>query len=156
MPDNKSITDPVAEIAERALKKTNILTIKGWSGSDQRYLFVAPYDCRIDQVSLLSDTAVQTHDDNYYILQVRNLTQSEALLSTPQRTRPSDAGAIKADEVFDLSPDQNQVIHDGDVLELEVTKVGAAPTLLNAEIIAVVESESRIVSASDTAMAALT
>ena len=139
MPDNKSITDPVAEIAERALKKTSILTIEGWSASDQRYLFVAPYDCRIDQVSLLSDTAVQQHDANYYAFQVRNKTQSEALLSIPRRTRPSDDGAIKGDEVFDLSPDQNQVIHDGDVLELEVTKVGAAPTLLNAEIIAVVE-----------------
>ena len=139
MPDNKSITDPVAEIAERALKKTSITLIDGWNASDQRYLFVAPYDCRIDQVSLLSDTAVQAHDDNYYSFQVRNKTQSEALLSTPVRTRTSDAGAIKGDVVFDLSPDQNQVISDGDVLELEVTKVGAPPDLMEAEIIAVVE-----------------
>ena len=139
MPDNKSITDPVAEIAERALKKTSILTIEGWSGSDQRYLFVAPYDCRIDQVSILSDTAVQQHDNNYYSFQVRNKTRSEALLSIPLRTRPSDAGAIKGDEVVDLSPDQNQVISDGDVLELEVTKAGTPPDLSEAEIIAVVE-----------------
>ena len=139
MPDNKSITDPVAEIAERALKKTSILTLKGWNATDQRYLFVAPYDCNIDQVSLLSDTAVQAHDDNYYTFQVRNKTQSEGLLSTPVRTRTSDAGALKGDEVFDLSPDQNQVINDGDVLELEVTKTGAPPDLTEAEIIAVVE-----------------
>lgn len=139
MPDNKSITDPVAEIAERALKKTSITLVSGWSGTDQRYLFVAPYDCMIDQVSLLSDTAVQAHDDNYYVFQVRNMTQSEALLSIPVRTRTSGAGAIRGDEVFDLSPNQNQVISDGDVLELQVTKVGAPADLSDAEIIAVVE-----------------
>ena len=139
MPNNKSITDPVAEIAERALKKTNITLIDGWDSSDQRYLFVAPYDCMIDQVSLLSDTAVQAHDDNYYAFQVRNMTQSEALISVPVRTRSSDAGAIKGDTVFDLSPDQNRVISDGDVLELQVTKVGAPADLMDAEIIAVVE-----------------
>ena len=139
MPDNKSITDPVAEIAERALKKTSITQIKGWSGSDQRYLFVAPYDCMIDQVSLVSDTAVQAHDDNYYTFQVRNMTQSKTLRSVPLRTRPSDAGAIMADEVFDLSPDRNRVINDGDVLELQVAKAGSAPSLSTAEIIAVVE-----------------
>lgn len=139
MPDNKSITDPVAEIAERALKKTSILPLDGWDNSDQLYLFVAPYDCRIDQVSLLSNTAVQTSDTNYYAFQVRNLTQSEALLATPVRTRTSDAGAIKSDEVFDLSPDQNQVINDGDVLELQVIITGSPADLSEAEIIAVVE-----------------
>ncbi len=139
MPDNKSITDPVAEIAERALKKTSILRINGWDNTDQRYLFVAPYDCRIDQVSLVTDTAVQTSDTNYYAFQVRNLTQSVSLLSTTVRTRPGDAGAIKSDEVFDLSPDQNQVINDGDVLELMVIMTGSPADLSDAEIIAVVE-----------------
>lgn len=139
MPNNKSITDPVAEIAERALKKTSITQINGWDKSEQRYLFVAPYDCMIDQVSLLSDTAVQAHDDNYYAFQVRNMTQSEALISVPVRTRTLDAGAIKGDTVFDLSPDRNRVISDGDVLELQVTKVGEPANLLIAEILAVVE-----------------
>ena len=139
MPDNKSIADPIAEIAERALKKTSIVHIDGWSGVDQRYLFVAPYDCRIDQVSLVSDTAVQASDSNYYALQVRNLTQSESLLSSPLRTRTSNAGAITEDEVFDLSPDQNQVVDDGDVLELQVSKTGSPANLSAAEIIAVVE-----------------
>ncbi len=139
MPDNKSITDPVAEIAERALKKTSIILIEGWDNTDQRYLFVAPYDCRIDQVSLLTDTAVQTSDTHYYTFQVRNLTQSLSLLATPVRTRTEDAGAIKSDEVFDLSPDQNQVINDGDVLELMVIKTGTPADLSEAEIIAVVE-----------------
>ncbi len=139
MPDNKSITDPVAEIAERALKKTSILLIDGWDSTDQRYLFVAPYDCRIDQVSLLTNTAVQTSDTNYYAFQVRNMTQSVSLLETPVRTRTVDEGAIRADEVFDLSPDQHQVINDGDVLELQVVKTGTPADLSDAEIIAIVE-----------------
>ena len=139
MPDNKSISDPIAEIAERALKKTSIVHIDGWNGTDQRYLFVAPYDCRIDQVSLLSDTAVQASDISYYTFQVRNLTQSESLMSTPRRTRTVDVGAISEDEVVDLSPDQNQVLNDGDVLELNVVKTGSPANLSAAEIIAVVE-----------------
>ena len=139
MPDNKLISDPTAEVAERALKKTSIVTMNGWDDSSQRYLFVAPYDCKIDQVSLLSNTAVQASDDNYYILQVRNLTRSEGLLSTPRRTRAVDDGPIKADVVFDLSPDQNQVVNDGDVLELHVSKTGAPVDLSEADIIAVVE-----------------
>ena len=139
MPDNKSIADPTAEIAERALKKTSIVNLDGLSGPEQRYLFVAPYDCRIDQVSLLSDTAVQASDINYYSLQIRNLTQSESLLSSQRRTRTSDDGAITGDEVFELSPDQNQVLNDGDVLELLITEAGSPADLTDAELVAVVE-----------------
>ena len=139
MPDNKSIADPTAEIAERALKKTSIVNLDSLSGPEQRYLFVAPYDCRIDEVSLLSDTAVQANDSNYYSIQVRNLTRSESLLSSPRRTRTSEVGAIDEDEVLDLSPDQNQVVNDGDVLELQVSRTGTPANLSAAEIIAVVE-----------------
>ena len=87
MPDNKSIADPTAEIAERALKKTSIVNLDGLSGPEQRYLFVAPYDCRIDEVSLLSDTAVQANDSNYYSIQVRNLTP----VGGPAVIAPQDA-----------------------------------------------------------------
>ncbi len=139
MADNKSISDPIAEIAERALKKTSIVHLDGWNGTDQRYLFVAPYDCRIDQVSLLSDTAVQASDTNYYSLQIRNLTQSESLLSSPRRTRTSGGEAITGDEVFELSPDQNRVLDDGDVLELQITEAGSPVDLTDAELVAVVE-----------------
>ncbi len=139
MADNKSTADPIAEIAERALKKTSIVHLDGWNSNDRRYLFVAPYDCRIDQVSLLSDTAVQASDINYYSLQIRNLTQSESLLSSQRRTRTSDDGAITGDEVFELSPDQNQVLNDGDVLELLITEAGSPADLTDAELVAVVE-----------------
>ena len=139
MADNKTTTDPVAEIAERALKKTSVATLGGWDGTDQRYMFVAPYDCRIDQVCLVSDTAVAANDTNYYSFQVQNLTQSEALLSSAQTTQATGGTAITADTPYAVTPDQNQVISDGDVLELQVTETGVATDLTGAEIIAVVE-----------------
>ena len=74
MPDNITTSDPVAEVAERALKKTSVITLDGWSATEQRYLFVAPYDCTIDQVWLVSDTTHAAHDTNYYSFQVQNLT----------------------------------------------------------------------------------
>ncbi len=139
MPDNKTVTDPVAEIAERALKKTSVLSLVGWDGSDQRYVFVAPYDCQIDQVQIVSDTAVAANDTNYYAFQVQNLTQAEALLASAQTTQSTGGTAITADAAYTLDPDQNQVIDDGDVIELQITETGVATDLTGAEILVVVE-----------------
>jgi len=116
-----------------------VVTLDGWDATDQRYLFVAPYDCRIDQVYLVSDTAVAANDTNYYSFQVQNLTQSEALLSSAQTTQATGGTAITADTPYAVAPDQNHVISDGDVLELQVTETGTATDLTGAEIIAVVE-----------------
>ena len=139
MPDNKMITDPVAEIAERALKKTSVLNIAGWDGSDQWYVFVAPYDCNIDQVQVVSDTAVAASDTNYYALQVQNLTQSEVLLSAAKTTESTGGTAITADIPYALDPDQNTVADDGDVIELQITETGVATDLTSAEILVVIE-----------------
>lgn len=139
MADNKTTTDPLAEIAERALKKTSVVQLTGWNATDQRYLFVAPYDCKIDQVSLVSDTAVAANDTNYYSFQVQNLTAAKALLSSAKTTQATGGTAITGDAPYDLSPSQNQVISDGDVLELQITETGTATDLTSAEIVAVVE-----------------
>ncbi len=139
MSDNKTITDPVAEIAERALKKTSVLNLAGWDGSDQRYVFVAPYDCNIDQVQVVSDTAVAASDTNYYALQVQNLTQAEALLSAEKTTESTGGTAVTADTPYALNPDQNTVVDDGDVIELQITETGVATDLTSAEILVVVE-----------------
>ena len=133
MPDNKTITDPVAEIAERALRKTSVLNLAGWDGSDQRYVFVAPYDCNIDQVQIVSDTGVAASDTNYYAFQVQNLTQAEALLASAKTTEST------ADVAYTLDPDQNAVVDDGDVIDLQVTETGVATDLTSAEILVVVE-----------------
>ena len=139
MPDNIPTSDPVAEVAERALKKTSVITLDGWADTDQRYLFVAPYDCTIDQVWLVSDTTHAAHDTNYYSFQVQNLTAAAALLSSAQTTRITGGTAITADAPYALNPDQNATISDGDVLELQITGAGTPVTLANAEIVGVVE-----------------
>ncbi len=139
MPDNKTVADPVAEIAERALKKTCVVNLAGWSGTTQRYVFVAPYDCNIDQVSVVSDIAVAASDTNYYSFQVQNLTQAESLLASAKTTKTTGGTAITTDAVYELGPDQNTVIDDGDVIELQVTETGVATDLTSAEILVVVE-----------------
>jgi hypothetical protein len=139
MPDNKTVADPVAEIAERALKKTGVVNLAGWDGTTQRYVFVAPYDCNIDQVSVVSDVAVAASDTNYYSFQVQNLTQAESLLASAKTTKTTGGTAITADAVYELGPDQNTVIDDGDVIELQVTETGVATDLTSAEILVVVE-----------------
>ncbi len=139
MPDNKTVSDPVAEIAERALKKTCVVNVAGWDGSTQRYVFVAPYDCKIDQVSVVSDTAVGADDTNYYSFQVQNLTQAESLLASAKTTKATGGTAITADAAYGLEPDQNTVINDGDVIELQVTESGIAVDLTPSEVLVVVE-----------------
>ena len=139
MPDNKTVSDPVAEIAERALKKTSVTNVVGWNATDQRYIFVAPYDCKVDQVSVVSDTAVAASDTNYYSFQVQNLTQAESLLASAVTTKATGGTAITADVVYELGPDQNAVIDDGDVIELQVTETGTATDLTAAELLVVVE-----------------
>ncbi len=139
MSDNKTITDPTAEIAERALRKTSIVYSPGWDGTIQRYIFVAPYDCSIDQIQIVSDTTVVADDINYYTFQIQNLTRAEALLASAKTTSATGGTAITADAVYPLDPDQNTVIGDGDVIELQVTESGVATDLTGAEILVVVE-----------------
>jgi hypothetical protein len=139
LPDNKTFADPVAEIAERALKKTSVVNVYGWDGSLDRYVFVAPYDCKIDQVSIVSDIGVTASDTNYYSFQVQNLTQSESLLASQKTTQSTGGTAITADSPYELNPDQNQVVSDGDLLELQVVETGIAEDLTAAEVLVVVE-----------------
>ena len=133
------ITDPVAEIAERALKKTSVVNLVDWDGTAQRYVFVAPYDCKIDQVQIVSDTGIAASDTNYYAFQVQNLTQAEALLASSKSTEATGGFAVTADIPYTLDPDQNTVVSDGDVIELQVTETGVATDLTTAEVLVVVE-----------------
>ncbi len=139
MPDNITTSDPIAEVAERALKKTSVITLSGWSATDERYLFVAPYDCTIDQVWLVSDIAVAANDTSYYSFQVQNLTAAAALLSSAQTTQATGGTAITGDTPYAVNPNQNATILNGAVLELQITGTGTPTTLATAEIVGVVE-----------------
>ena len=139
MADNKTVKDPVAEMATRALKKTNVIKVTGWDQTKQRFIFVAPYDCRIDDVQVVSDAGVTANDTNYYSFQVQNLTANLALLSSAKTTKVTGGTAITGDTPYSLAPNQNQVVSDGAVLELQVTEAGTATDLTAAEIVVVVE-----------------
>jgi hypothetical protein len=139
MADNRTVADPTAEIAERALRKSSIVGIEGWDGDANRYVFVAPYDCHIDGVRLLSTDGVAASDTNYYAFQVRNLGAGNDLLSSAQTTQATGGQAIAADEPYGIGPDQNRVISRGDVLELQVTETGAATDLSLSQLLVVVE-----------------
>ncbi len=139
MADNVTVKDPVAAVAERALKKINLTKVTGWNANKNVYVFVAPYDCRIDQVSLTSDIAVAANDTNYYSFQVQNVTKSLSLLSAVKTTRVTGGQAITANAPYDLSPNQNLVVSDGDVLQLQVTETGVATDLTTGEVVATVE-----------------
>ncbi len=139
MPDNVTVKDPVATVAERALKKTNLTKVTGWNANKNVYAFVAPYDCKVDQVSLVSDVAVGASDTNYYSFQVQNVTRSLALLSAAKTTRVTGGTAIAQNVPYDLAPNQNQVVSDGDVLQVQVTETGAATDLTAAEVVVNVE-----------------
>ena len=118
-------------------RATSMVRIGGISGSDDRYLFVAPAASYIRQVSLVSDTATSSSDgtDNY-TFQVANLTQTNNLLASAKSTNGAE---IAADTVYDLDPDQNQQVAANDVLELQITKNNAPTDLSSAEISAVIE-----------------
>ncbi|NQW16761.1 MAG: hypothetical protein HQ478_04670 [Chloroflexi bacterium] len=139
MPDNITTADPVATIAERALSKTAIVQLTGWSTTTNRYLFVAPYDCNIQAVSIVSDTAVAASDTNYYSHQIQNLTQAEALLSAAQTTKITGGAAIAVDAPYAITPDQNSIVSNGDVIELQVTATGTPTDISAAQLVAVVE-----------------
>ncbi len=139
MPDNKTVKDPTGEVAERALKKTNVIKLTGWNANKNVWVFVAPYDCKIDEVSLVSDTTVAANDTNYYSFQVQNVTRSQALLSAAKTTRVTGGQAITLNVPYKLSPNQNTVINAGDVLQLQVTETGTATDLVAAEVVAIVE-----------------
>lgn len=139
MAGNVTVQDPVAVVAERALKKTSVTKVTGWSTTKQRFVFVAPYDCKVSQVYIVSDTAVAGDDTNYYAFQVQNLTQEESLLSAAKTTQATGGAEIVADTPYALTPDQNTVLADGDVLELQVTATGAPTSPSNAEVIVAVE-----------------
>jgi len=116
---------------------TCTVRIGGLSGSDDRFLFVAPAASYIREVSLVSDVATSSSDgtDNW-TFQVANLTKTQDLLATAKTTNGAE---ISADTVYDLGLDENQQVAANDVIELQVTKNNSPTDLSSAEISAFIE-----------------
>ncbi len=106
--------------------------IGGLAGSDDRWIFCAPYQLRIHRIVIISDLATSGSDgtDNWSF-QIRNHTDSQDLLAAPQTTQ---TGEIVVNGRLRIAPDQNQILQAARVLELQIVKNNTPTDLTSAEI----------------------
>jgi len=121
-----------------ALKtKVCVKDIEGFNADQQEYIFVAPYDCTIVSIGLVSDTATTASSaTTNWAFQVANLTITSNLCSSAKSTSDTE---VTGDTLYDLGADQFLTLSAGDVLELQATKTDTPTSWATAEIISVVE-----------------
>lgn len=90
-------------------------------------IFKAPSDCKITKVSLVVQTTVPAHATNKWSFQVANKLYAVNLLATAADT---SATPMTAYVPFDLTPDQNFYLDEGNTLTLTATKSNSAPNLV--------------------------
>lgn len=97
--------------------------------------FVTPTleDGQIKRIILVSTTSSSSSSGNEWQFGLQNKTDAVALFSGTVGTFTSlggvGGGEITADTIYELTPDQNQSLDAGDVLELTMTAVGTVTTL---------------------------
>jgi hypothetical protein len=99
--------------------------------TDQKRVFVAPAapgKYYIRAAYLTTETALAINGTNYRSFQLTNVTDTEDLLAAAVTTFTGGT-AITADTPYAITPDQNNALDAGDVLELVQTKT-ASPTAL--------------------------
>jgi hypothetical protein len=100
-----------------------------------KYLLIMPRKGNVTKLQLVCDTTSSSSSGNEWTFQIVNVTATLDLFSAAPGTFTSvggvGGGADFAPNVpIVLTPDQNALIDAGDVLELVVTEVGAATSLL--------------------------
>jgi len=115
---------------------TNVY-LSGWGTGGATYnCFVAPTQCVIDEIGIVSDASSTGQVTlNHNTLQVTNVTQSEDLFATVNSLVGAD---ITANTLKTITPDQNTLIAEDDVLQFKVATVGAgtgAYTMATASVI---------------------
>jgi len=108
------------------------------NATHNRLILNGPFsNCKITQVTLLSDTATTgSGAGTRWDFQVRNITASLNLLSAAKTTNGAE---IAANTFYDLTPNQNQTIAANDAIRLEITKTGSPTDLSAADVICIVE-----------------
>lgn len=96
--------------------------------SDQKRIFVAPCECIVRDVWLVTESGAAIDATNYHSFQVKNVTKTKDLMAAAV-SYFTGGTAITADTPYKLTPDQNNKLAEGDVIELDVTKA-ASPTAL--------------------------
>lgn len=110
---------------------TVAVNIGALTATGDHYLFVAPDACTITKVRLVPDAATtSTAGVNEWGFQLRDLTGAVNLFSAAPTTATAVGGVgggveFAVDTSWNLTPDQNETLAAGDVLELQVTKTGA-------------------------------
>ena len=114
-------------------RATTINYIQATAGVGQNnFLMAAPSKAVIEQVIIISDTAsTASITAQHYEFQVNNLTQSEDLISTAVSTVTAD---IVADTPYILTPDQNNIVAQADVIEFQVSVAGTPTDFTSARI----------------------
>ena len=99
------------------------------SSAGDHFILQVPGDLSVEDILLASSAGVTANDSNYWSFQVRNLTQSLDLLSSPQTTQATGGTAITADTPYSITPDQNADVANGDLLELQISSTGSPGAL---------------------------
>jgi hypothetical protein len=120
------------QLSVTAATKAVAVNISGFNASVNKFVFIAPSACTIQEVMIVSDTATSGSDgSNKFDFQVSNRTQTEDLLSVLATTNSAE---LAIDVAKSVTPDQNATIDQGDVLEFQIVKTGTPTDLSSAEV----------------------
>lgn len=129
----KILVEPDSGFTQTQSEFTRIGTL---AASDDRWIFYARHRVRVHGLVILSDTATAgSTGANNYSFQVRNHTDGNDLLSTPQTTQ---TGELVVNGRLRIAFDQNQNVAAARALELQITKNGAPTDLSTAELAAII------------------
>ncbi len=93
-----------------------------------KVVLIAHSDIKIIKFKMSVDTALSLDGSNYWTIQAYNVTQDDNLLATADTFNKAQAVAAKT--AYEITPDQNIYLRDGDVLELQLTKVSSGADLV--------------------------
>ena len=133
--------ESVAILAQTAVLEQVVHTLLGTlDATDQKRIFVAHEECYVKDVALISETALAVAATNFRSFQVKDVTNTKDLMAAAVDT---DTGgvAIVADTPYYLTPDQNNKLAKGDVLELDMVKNGTAASLVECSVAVTVTND---------------
>jgi len=133
----KNITDINRNLRGALHNHTHVL-IGAVTATDEKRIFVAPLAnetpagmvVKIDKVYLTEETGVAANDTNYWTFQLTTKTPTAVnLVATAPTTKSTGGTAMTANTPWVITPDQNQVLLPGCVIELVATKAASAANL---------------------------
>lgn len=131
-PGNSAFHD-LLRMRDKAVKAVHCGQLGTISTAADRFLLVADDARTILRLALVTQGSTTSSSGNEVLLDLYNVTQAQSLFSGTVGTDTSLAGVgggtdFAADTPFILTPDQNQDVAAGDVLELRITTTGS-PTV---------------------------